>query len=214
VRADAGPSAKTLVAHPRSRAFIADERSRAHAGSRSNLNATTRPAAGQRCWRAAAIQDSDRTDRPVGGVSHIAGPFPRTSAHAGAMTDEHRRRRAQEAFEPVARLLAGRRWFPLWAVVHHRGRRSGTEYATPVAVVPTTDKTVLLIGLPWGKNTNWARNVVAADGTTLRWKGRDLRASAPRIVDATEAATLAKRPFRSVVRRMPGAIVLKAAESS
>lgn len=49
-------------------------------------------------------------------------------------------RAAQRAFEPVAKALAGRRWFPLWAVMHHRGRRSGTAYATPVAVVPTTDR--------------------------------------------------------------------------
>src|SRR3954453_22221633 len=60
------------------------------------------------------------------------------------------------AAEPLARALAGRRWFPLWAVVHHRGRKSGTEYATPVAVVPTSDPALVLIGLPWGPETNWA----------------------------------------------------------
>jgi deazaflavin-dependent oxidoreductase (nitroreductase family) len=125
------------------------------------------------------------------------------------MADEKGRPGAQRAFEPVARALAGRRWFPLWAVVHHRGRRSGTEYATPVAVVPTTDKSVILIGLPWGTATNWARNVVAADGATLTWKGRAQRTGAPRIVEPSEASALAKPFFRFILRRMPGAIVLR-----
>lgn len=115
------------------------------------------------------------------------------------------------ATEPVARALAGRRWFPLWAVVHHRGRRSGAEYATPIALVPTIDDGVILIGLPWGPRTNWAHNVVAAEGATLRWKGRDQRTLAPRIVGPAEAAALAKPAFRSIVRRMPAAIVLQRA---
>ncbi|MGN6205000.1 nitroreductase family deazaflavin-dependent oxidoreductase [Humibacter sp.] len=125
------------------------------------------------------------------------------------MTEEKPRPAAQRAFEPVARSLAGRRWFPLWAVVHHRGRRSGADYATPVAVVPTADKSLILIGLPWGTTTNWARNVVAADGATITWKGRDQSTTAPRIVDAAEASALAKPLFRFVLRRMPGAIVLR-----
>lgn len=116
---------------------------------------------------------------------------------------------AQRAFQPVATALAGRRWFPLWAIMHHRGRRSGTEYANPVAIVPTADKSVIVIGLPWGKNTNWARNVVAAGGTTLTWKGRAVRVTDPQIVDAAIAVPLARALFRPVVRRMPGAIVLR-----
>jgi len=125
------------------------------------------------------------------------------------MTEEKRRPAAQRGFEPIAHALAGRRWFPLWAVVHHRGRRSGTEYATPIAVVPTRDKSLILIGLPWGTTTNWARNVVAADGAVVTWKGRDHRTTEPRIVDAVEASALAKPLFRFVLRRMPGAIVLR-----
>lgn len=125
------------------------------------------------------------------------------------MSEQKPRPRAQQAFEPVARSLAGRRWFPLWAVVHHRGRRSGTEYATPVAVVPSVDKSVMLIGLPWGVTTNWARNVVTAGGATVTWKGRDRSTTAPRIVEPAEAVALSKPLFRFVLRRMPGAIVLE-----
>ncbi|MET0976833.1 MAG: nitroreductase family deazaflavin-dependent oxidoreductase [Leifsonia sp.] len=117
-------------------------------------------------------------------------------------------RRIIRITEPVARAIAGRRWFPLWAVVHHRGRSSGTEYATPIAVVPSVEPGTLLIGLPWGARTNWAMNVVAAGGARLTWKGREHAFTAPRIVQAAEAADLARPAFRSVVARMPAAIVL------
>ena len=63
-------------------------------------------------------------------------------------------------FNKFAVHLAGHRLFPLWAVLRHRGRKSGTEYSIPVAVMPTDD--AFLIGLPWGRGTDWARNTVAA----------------------------------------------------
>lgn len=51
---------------------------------------------------------------------------------------------------------------PVWAVVQHRGRKSGKEYSTPVAVLTTPD--AFSIGLPWGKGTDWVRNLRAAGG--------------------------------------------------
>ena len=112
---------------------------------------------------------------------------------------------------PVARLLAGRRWFPLWAVMHHRGRKSGTEYAIPIAVIPTRSQSIFLIGLPWGERTNWAQNVLAAGGATVTWKGRDYAATSPRIVGAEVAAAQAKGPVRRVVGsgRFPAFIELQ-----
>lgn len=129
------------------------------------------------------------------------------------MTDAGRTRHPPRlivrATEPIANALAGRRWFPLWAVVRHRGRKSGTEFATPVAIIPTIGETIVMIGLPWGARTNWALNVVAAGGATLRWNGRDEPTTAPRIISCEEGASLAKPLFRFVVKRMPAAIVLE-----
>ena len=116
-----------------------------------------------------------------------------------------------QATEPLARALAGRRWMSLWGIIHHRGRRSGTEYATPIAIIPTVDESIILIGLPWGLKTNWARNVVAAGGATLTWNGGQHTATAPRLVEASDATALAKPFFRFIVGRMPGAIVLSRA---
>jgi deazaflavin-dependent oxidoreductase (nitroreductase family) len=108
---------------------------------------------------------------------------------------------ATRAFNPVSQALAGRRWFPLWAVLHHRGRRSGTEYAIPVAVIPTRSQEIFLIGLPWGARTNWAQNVLAAGGASLDWKGGRYAASAPRLVGREEAVAQTRNPL---LRRVVG----------
>lgn len=121
---------------------------------------------------------------------------------------------AVRATEPLARALAGRRWMPLWGIIHHHGRRSGTAYATPIALVPTVSEDLFLIGLPWGSKTSWARNVLAAGGATIAWKGRAHRATDPRLVEPAEAAALSKPVSRTVVGRFPAAIVLTRANGA
>jgi deazaflavin-dependent oxidoreductase (nitroreductase family) len=101
---------------------------------------------------------------------------------------------------PLAWALAGRRWFPLWAVVQHRGRKSGKQYATPVAIIPARSHVTILIGLPWGSGTNWAQNVLAAGGATLTWKGRDVTATNPRLIGPQIAAQQVKPIVRRIVR--------------
>lgn len=138
------------------------------------------------------MNDTSRQSRPH--ESRVGGGPPRRLVNATA---------------PVAHALAGRRFVPLWALIRHRGRRSGTAYETPIAVVPTTDASVVMIGLPWGVKTNWARNVMAAGGASLRWKGRDVELVHPRIVDGAEAERLARAPLRPVLRRFSAAIVFE-----
>ena len=110
---------------------------------------------------------------------------------------------------PLGRRLAGRRWFPLWAVLRHRGRRTGREYAIPVAVLVTPD--TFVIGLPWGTGTNWAQNVLAAGGCTIRWKGVEHQVTDPQLV-GTDVALQAAGPLpRLVIRRVgfPGFLQLR-----
>ena len=123
---------------------------------------------------------------------------------------------ALRAATPLTWALAGRRWFPLWAVVHHRGRRSGTPYATTIAIVPTLSKDIFLVGLPWGASTNWAQNVLAAGGATITWKGRQFPATGPRLVDAGFAVRHARPLLRRVVGsgRFPAFLVLDRPEPS
>ena len=61
-------------------------------------------------------------------------------------------------------------WMPGLGLVVHRGRRSGTEYQTPVNVFPTGGGFV--IALTYGPDTDWVRNVLAAGGCELRTRGR------------------------------------------
>jgi deazaflavin-dependent oxidoreductase (nitroreductase family) len=100
--------------------------------------------------------------------------------------------------DPLTRPLAGRRHFKLWAVVHHVGRRSGTAYATPVAIVTTPDG--FIIPLPWGERTQWARNVIAAGGCHIKWGGADHVLVDPRVVDRAEADAFFGRFLRLGLR--------------
>ena len=106
---------------------------------------------------------------------------------------------AAKQFNRVAVRLAGHRWFPLWAVVHHRGRRSGAEYTTPIAVI-ATDST-FVIGLPWGRETDWVRNVRAAGGCTVRWKSAMHECTEPTFVGKDVALAAASGLTRRVLER-------------
>jgi hypothetical protein len=101
---------------------------------------------------------------------------------------------------PVMRALAGRRGFPLWAVVHHRGRRSGRELAVPVAVMVSED--AFVIALPWGAGTNWVRNVLTAGTCVVRWNGSAYVVTAPELLDAAAARPYYGRVTWSIVRRV------------
>ena len=102
---------------------------------------------------------------------------------------------------PLSRPLAGRRAFPLWAVVHHRGGLSGRSYDVPVAIRASADS--FTIPLPWGQETRWLRNVIAAGGCAIRWRGADHAASTPRVIGFADAAG-AFHPLQRAVMRAAG----------
>lgn len=66
----------------------------------------------------------------------------------------------------------------------HRGRRSGRSYRTPLAVVDYRDG--VLLPLTYGPTADWYRNVRAAQGGTLTWKGRTYQLERPEIVSGPE----------------------------
>jgi deazaflavin-dependent oxidoreductase (nitroreductase family) len=86
---------------------------------------------------------------------------------------------------PLVLRLAGTRWLPLYGVLEHRGRRSGRLFRTPVVVRRAPDGFV--VPMPWGEGTDWYRNVRAAGGCRIRWKGRDYVLVEPEVIDATAA---------------------------
>jgi deazaflavin-dependent oxidoreductase (nitroreductase family) len=68
-----------------------------------------------------------------------------------------------------------------FGVIHHIGRRSGRGYSTPVRVVSRRDGRVM-IPVGYGLESDWVRNVLAADGFTLTQRGRDVRVTDVEIV--------------------------------
>lgn len=91
-------------------------------------------------------------------------------------------RNLSHLLNPLILRLAGTRLLPLYGVLVHRGRRSGKTYRTPVVVRPTRDG--FLVPMPWGEGTDWYRNVRAAGGCVIRWKGRDYPVAQPEVVPA------------------------------
>jgi len=70
-------------------------------------------------------------------------------------------------------------WMPGFGVVVHRGRRSGSRYLTPVNVFAAEDGYVF--ALTYGPDTDWVKNVLAADGCELHTRGRTIQLVSPRL---------------------------------
>ena len=85
-------------------------------------------------------------------------------------------------------LLGSIAWFvPPLAIVHHVGRKSRRSYRTPVVAFRTADGFV--IPLTYGRDVDWARNLVAADGGEVERLGRRFAIRNPRIVGGDVAAS-------------------------
>jgi deazaflavin-dependent oxidoreductase (nitroreductase family) len=63
------------------------------------------------------------------------------------------------------------------AVIHHRGRMSGKPFDTPVQAFRTKDG--FIVGLAYDSNSNWALNLLAADGGEMSRGGRRYVVSNP-----------------------------------
>jgi deazaflavin-dependent oxidoreductase (nitroreductase family) len=115
---------------------------------------------------------------------------------------------------PAMLPLAGKRWNPIFAVVEHRGRKTGRSYSTPVAARRSADG--FIIALAFGAHVDWYRNLVAAGGGTIRWRGDVYAVTAPERVDAATVLTT----FDPVQRRLlqvagiDGFVQVGAAEAS
>jgi deazaflavin-dependent oxidoreductase (nitroreductase family) len=87
---------------------------------------------------------------------------------------------------PVTMLVAGRRWMPIVGVLHHRGRRSGRAYATPLGMRPLGDS--FLLPRTFGENAAWYQNVLAAGWCVVTYRGKDYTLIEPAVVDYAAAA--------------------------
>ena len=91
---------------------------------------------------------------------------------------------------------------PGFGAIVHRGRRSGRQYRTPVKLFRRGEGYV--VSLPYGRDSDWVKNVLAAGGCQLVTRGRRLDLVAPQVyVDREQHAIPA--PIRAVLKRV-GAI--------
>ncbi|HWP66826.1 MAG TPA: nitroreductase family deazaflavin-dependent oxidoreductase [Candidatus Limnocylindria bacterium] len=99
---------------------------------------------------------------------------------------------------------------PPLAIVHHVGRKSGRQYRSPVVAIPS--RRGFVIPLTYGRDVDWARNILAANGCELERLGRRIRLTRPRIVDFERAAPhlpAVVRPFFRVAN-LPGFVLADA----
>jgi deazaflavin-dependent oxidoreductase (nitroreductase family) len=99
---------------------------------------------------------------------------------------------------PLVGTLAGRRFVPLIARIHHVGRRTEKLYMTPTgaSVVGNT----IVIPLSFGNRSDWARNVRAAGQCVVQLGGKSYHATRPQFVDAADAKTIVGQSFNVINR--------------
>ena len=99
---------------------------------------------------------------------------------------------------PMIGRLAGRRHFRMAAQIRHTGRRSGRAYVTPAGA--RLHDGVIVIPLTFGNQSDWARNVAAAGGCSVRLDGRDYLATEPEFLGRDQARELIKPMFSPLER--------------
>ena len=120
------------------------------------------------------------------------------------------RRRAARFNRTVANKLVGPvlTRMPGFGAVHHVGRRSGREYRTPVKLFRDGD--TYLVSLPYGSESDWVKNVIAAGGCELQTRGRRVQLIGPQVFIDREQR-MVPAPIRAVLKRV-GAVEFLALE--
>jgi|SRR5689334_6554734 deazaflavin-dependent oxidoreductase (nitroreductase family) len=88
------------------------------------------------------------------------------------------------AVRPLALRSAGKEGSST-SVVRHVGRRSGRTYETPVIAVQHDDS--FLIALPYGKRTDWLKNVLDKGSATIVSNGHSYEVDQPQVIPMAEA---------------------------
>jgi deazaflavin-dependent oxidoreductase (nitroreductase family) len=74
---------------------------------------------------------------------------------------------------------------PPWAILVHRGRRSGRLYRTPV--MASVHGRTLAVPILYGERSDWVRNLLAAGGGEVVRCGRTHQLTEVRVRDARDA---------------------------
>ena len=99
---------------------------------------------------------------------------------------------------PAVLLMAGRRWMPIVGVIHHRGRRSGRTYFTPVMLRARGG--AIFVARTLGDHAAWYRNLETAGSAEVTYLGRRLTVDEPALVSFQDAANAFPRYERLLFR--------------
>jgi deazaflavin-dependent oxidoreductase (nitroreductase family) len=97
---------------------------------------------------------------------------------------------------------------PPLAIVRHVGRKSGRQYRTPV--VAFRSAAGFVIPMTYGRDVDWARNIVSAHGCEVVQMGQRTRLRNPRIVGFKAAEPHLPGVVRAALRAadFPGYVML------
>ncbi len=73
-----------------------------------------------------------------------------------------------------------------WSLITHQGRRSGRSFTTPIDAMEVPGG--FAVYLMYGRNTDWAKNILASGSGTMEKSGNRYQISDPRIVQFDELA--------------------------
>jgi len=115
-------------------------------------------------------------------------PSPREPRNAFRLGPRARRliRAVARVVNPLVLRIAGRRHMPIVGIVHHRGRKSGRAYATPLGVRPAPGGG-FVIPLSFSAASQWYQNILAAGGCVITYRGADHTVAGPVVVDRATA---------------------------
>jgi deazaflavin-dependent oxidoreductase (nitroreductase family) len=100
---------------------------------------------------------------------------------------------------PLVLRIAGRRHMPILGIVHHRGRKTGRRYATPLGVRPDAGGG-FVIPLTFSQASHWYQNIRAAGSCIITYQGADHTLTAPVLVDRATAGPAYPRYERLALR--------------
>jgi deazaflavin-dependent oxidoreductase (nitroreductase family) len=167
---------------------------------------TRDPCRGRTARRAGTRRaDRDATTRHVGAPSGAGSPLV-SSWHVSDEIEPFGRTRmwrlrpfVNRYVNPVTRPLATR--LPSFAVLTHRGRKSGRTYRTPINVFRRGDH--YFFYLTYGSDVQWVRNVLATGSCSIETRGLVIELVQPELITDPELRP-APAHVRFVERRVAG----------
>jgi len=90
---------------------------------------------------------------------------------------------------------------PVVGIIHHRGRKTGRPYATPLGIRPAAAGGFVM-PLTFGEAAGWYRNIAAAGCCVITWRGADHTVASPVIVDRATVLPVFPRYERLALRAM------------